>query len=109
MREVLFSKIAITAPGTKGGTTYAMGIDHPEINGLGCYGVVCLSHGAAIDRGAGLWEVRVDFMEWRGYIPALAQPTQKTPAQKAAPPIAQNELQAENAGMAASIHGRFRP
>lgn len=91
-----------------GGSTVTLGINHPELNALGVKSVVNLKIGATIDRGGGLWEARLDFMEWRKPVPAKKQPTQNIPAQKAAPPIASNATQAENIGMGASIQARLR-
>jgi hypothetical protein len=107
MSEILFAKAVVNGPG--GTTTLALGISHPEVNRLGCYAVVCGKHGATIDRGGGLWETRVELIEFRLYLPALPQPSQKIPAEKVAPPIATNATQAENIGLAAGIQARLRP
>jgi hypothetical protein len=107
MREILFAKAVVNGPG--GTTTLALGIAHPEVNGLGCYAVVCGHHGAAIDRGGGLWEARVELIEFRPYLLALPQPTQKIPAEKQAPPIANSANSAQIAKLQAEAAALLTP
>ena len=107
LKKILLAKAALALPG--GIATCALGINHPELNEMGVSSVVVSELGAAIQQDGGLWEVRISFLQYRPFSPALAPPRQAIPAATVAPPIAANATQAENIGLAAGINARLHP
>ncbi len=91
-----------TVASTAAATTVVLGTNHPELNALGVKAVVNLKVGATIDRGGGLWEARIDFMEWRAPVPAKPQPTQVVSGIKQ-PPIANSPASAQIASLTAQV------
>ena len=73
----------------------ALGIDHPELQELGCSSVVVKEINPVLNDGFGVWTTRVKFLQYRPPQPALGRPDATIP--DAAPPIptAQSNLERE--------------
>lgn len=83
--------------------TFASGIIHPELNEMGVKSVVNYEISPAIDRGAGLWEVRANFLEFRLPIPTKKRPKQDIPSAPQAPPIPNSPNSAKIAALNANL------
>jgi len=93
-----------------GVTTAALGINHPELNDLGVHAVVIGEIDATIQRenGAGLWEARIDLIQYRPYVAPPKAPTQKISA-TGAPAIANSANSVVIANLTAQVNAKLYP
>jgi len=107
IRKVLLKKPAFIGNGSM--AVKALGIDHPELNEMGCTSVVIASIGALIQRGGGMWETEIELIQYRAPQLAPNKPDQTIPGVTTNPPItaltaAEVELQNQTA-IANSLKG----
>lgn len=83
----------------------ALGIDHPELQELGCSSVVVREINPVLNDSFGVWMTRVKFLQYRPPVPALGRPDASIPDATPPTPAAQSQLEREVEQASATLQG----
>lgn len=87
----------------------ALGIDHPELQELGCSSVVVREINPVLNDGFGVWTTTVKFLQYRPPQPALGRPDATIPDNAPPVPTAQDNLEREAQQLGAELQGLGGP